>query len=297
MNASEIKHVVVLGAGVLGAQIAFQASFHGFQVTSYDIDQVALDKAKKRFDGLAQRYKQDLKASEQALQDARARLSQSCDLAEAVKTADVIIEAAPENLQLKKTLWEQVGKLAPSHTIFCTNTSTLLPSLFNESSGDPSRFLALHFANQIWLQNIVEVMGTAQTNPALIDTVATFAKAMGMEPIIIKKEVAGYVMNRLLVPFLTAASHLLADDVASPKEIDLVWQKATGAPKGPCEIMDIVGLRTVYAIHSAKAHGTPDPLTLRFAELIKTQYLDRGHLGKESGQGFFRYDENGNVIE
>lgn len=297
MHESHIKHVVVLGAGVLGAQIAFQASFHGFHVISYDIDQNALVAAQKRFDRLAQRYQRDLNASEQALQATRARLRQSCDLAEAVKEADLIIEAAPENLELKKTLWEQVGKLAPRHTIFCTNTSTLLPSLFHESSGDPSRFLALHFANQIWLQNIVEVMGTAKTDATHIQTTVNFAKAMGMEPIVIKKEVAGYVMNRLLVPFLTAASHLLADEVATPKEIDLVWQKATGAPKGPCEIMDIVGLRTVYAIHSAKAHGTPDPLTLRFAELIKTQYLDRGHLGKESGQGFFRYDENGNVIE
>lgn len=292
---SEIKNVTVLGAGVLGAQIAYQASFHGFKVVSYDINEDALTTAKKRFDKLVKAYRKDLNADDIAINQANDNLTQSCNLEEAVKNADLIIEAVPENLELKKDIWTKVGGYAPKHTIFCTNTSTLLPSSFAESSGDTSRFLAFHFANNIWRQNIVEVMGTAKTDPEIVKRTEQFGKDMGMQTIVIKKEVPGYVMNRMVVPLLTAASNLLADGVATPQEIDKVWRIATGAPKGPCEMMDIVGLRTVYAIHSAKGkHG--DDYETRFAKMLKEEYIDKGRFGQEVGKGFYDYDENGKAI-
>lgn len=296
MSNNSIKNVTVIGAGVLGSQIAYQASFHGFKVISYDINEEALATAKQRFEKLAKNYRRDLNADDIAINQATENLTQSCDLVEAVKNADVIIEAVSENLTLKQELWQKIGQSAPKHTIFCTNTSTLLPSSFADSSGDPSRFLALHFANNIWVQNIVEVMGTTKTNPDIVQATETFAKDMGMNPIVIQKEVAGYVMNRLLVPLLTSASHLLADDVANPKDIDKVWRLATRAPAGPFEIMDVVGLRTVYAIHSAKGKAHNDELTLKFADILKNEYLDKGRFGREVGKGFYDYDEDGQPI-
>lgn len=291
-----IKKVTVLGAGVLGAQIAFQAAYAGFEVVSYDINDDALAAAAKRFEALQGVYQEQVGATTDQLSQTMARLSQSSDLIDAVSAADLIIEAVPENLDLKKQIWAQVGAAAPAHTIFLTNTSTLLPSSFADSTGAPERFLALHFANNIWVQNIVEVMGTAQTDAKYVSLTEQFAKDMGMDPVVLNKEQPRYIMNSLLVPLLDAASRLYANEVASPYQIDKVWKKATRSPKGPFEIMDIVGLRTVYAIHSANAERTGDALERQFTQKLKAEYIDQGKTGKESGQGFYDYDANGNAI-
>lgn len=291
-----IKQVTVLGAGVLGAQIAFQAAYAGFKVVSYDINDDALAAAAKRFESLQGVYQKEVGATADQLSQTMARLSQSSDLDGAVSAADLIIEAVPENLDLKKQIWAQVGAAAPDHTIFLTNTSTLLPSSFADSTGAPERFLALHFANNIWVQNIVEVMGTAQTDTKYVAMTEQFAKDMGMDPVVLQKEQPRYIMNSLLVPLLDAASQLYANEVADPKQIDKVWKKATHAPKGPFEIMDIVGLRTVYAIHSANAERTGNELEKQFIQKLKADYLDQGRTGKESGKGFYDYDNAGNTI-
>ncbi|WP_294034375.1 3-hydroxyacyl-CoA dehydrogenase [uncultured Moraxella sp.] len=291
-----IKKVTILGAGVLGAQIAFQAAYAGFEVVSYDINDDALAAAAKRFETLQGVYQEQVGATTDQLSQTMARLSQSSDLIDAVGAADLIIEAVPENLDLKKQIWAQVGAAAPDHTIFLTNTSTLLPSSFADSTGAPERFLALHFANNIWVQNIVEVMGTTQTDAKYVSLTEQFAKDMGMDPVVLNKEQPRYIMNSLLVPLLDAASRLYANEVASPHQIDKVWKKATRSPKGPFEIMDIVGLRTVYAIHSANAERTGDALERQFTQKLKAEYIDQGKTGKESGQGFYDYDANGNAI-
>lgn len=199
----------------------------------------------------------------------------------------------PEQLALKQQVWATAGAAAPGHAILATNTSTLLPSSFSSASGHPARFLALHFANNIWVQNIVEVMGTADTDPAIVKATEQFAREMGMQPVVLHKEQAGYLINSLLVPFLKAASHLYANDVADAKTIDLAWRLATRAPLGPFQMMDVIGLRTVYAVHSAHAQASGDPATLRFAEKLKADYLDKGKTGKESGSGFYDYDTQG----
>ncbi|ANB91926.1 3-hydroxybutyryl-CoA dehydrogenase [Moraxella ovis] len=292
-----IQQLTVLGAGVLGAQIAFQAAYHGTKVISYDIDDNALQAAKMRFDKLAQNYRRDLGADDDAIWATFANLTQSSDLEQSVKDADIVIEAVPENIDLKRQVWTQVGKFAKQDCIFATNTSTLLPSQFAAASGDTSRFLAMHFANNIWVQNIVEIMATADTDPACVQSTLEFGKQMGMVPVEVKKEHAGYIMNSLVVPLLHAASHLLADGVAEFQDIDKVWRMATGAPFGPFEAMDIVGLRTVYAIHSVKAQSSADPLSQRFVEMIKNEYLDKGRFGKEVNRGFYDYDEYGNRID
>lgn len=293
-----VQQLTVLGAGVLGAQIAFQAAFHaakqGLKVVSYDISPEALEQATKRFDALEPAYRRDLNASDEDIKRTRQAIRQTYDLRDAVEQADFIIEAVPENLELKKQVWQQVGQFAPKHTVFTTNTSTLLPSLFAHDSGDTKRFLAFHFGNHIWTRNVVEVMGTSETDPAYIQSALAFGKLMGMVPVHVKKEHAAYIMNSLLVPLQLAARGLLLDGIAEPKDIDKVWRLATGAPQGPFEIMDMIGLRTLYAASSAKKDN---PQSQAFAELIKTQYLDKGLTGKESGQGFLRYDEQGRLIE
>jgi len=281
-----MKNITVLGTGVLGSQIAFQTAFHGFDVVAYDIDQPALDRAAERFTGLAARYEADSVdgAADGGANAAIGRIRLTSDLVDAVAAADLVIEAVPENLELKQGIYRTIGEAAPASTVFATNSSTLLPSALAESTGRADRFLALHFANEIWSHNTAEVMGTETTDPEVYATVVEFARSIGMVPIEIKKEKAGYLLNSLLVPFLQAAGELLVDGIAAPEAIDATWRIGTGAPAGPFEIYDIVGLTTAYNISRMG-----DAKQQAFADLIKERYIDQGKLGVATGEGFYTY--------
>lgn len=281
---AEIRTVTVLGCGVLGAQIAFQSALKGFPVTAYDINEEALAAARVRFDKLAQTYVKSVAGvDEAATKAALGRLTLTSDLSVAA-ASDLVIEAVPEVLTLKEDTYRKLGELAPAATIFATNSSTLLPSDLKDSTGRPDRFLALHFANMIWLHNTAEVMGSADTDPAVYAAVVAFAKAIGMVPIELHKEKSGYVLNSLLVPLLRAGMELVAGGYADPGDIDETWRIGTGAPAGPCQIWDVVGMRTGYNIMS---HG--DEEEQRLAVWLKQNYIDKGKLGLESGEGFYKY--------
>jgi 3-hydroxyacyl-CoA dehydrogenase len=142
----------------------------------------------------------------------------------------------------------------------------------------------LYFANQIWKHNTAEVMGTKKTDPDVYRTVVTFASEIGMMPIELKKEHARYVLNSLLVPFLDAAGLLVADGVAEPETVDKTWRIGTGAPRGPFQIFDIVGLNTAYNIAAAEGEKQK-----HWARFLKENYIDKGKLGVDSGEGFYSY--------
>ena len=206
---TDIKNVTVLGAGVLGAQIAYQAAFAGKNVVSYDINDDALAAAKDRFDKLDKTYAAGVEgATEERIKETRERLSQSSDLAEAVSDADLVIEAVPERLDLKKDIWSTVGKAAPEKTIFTTNTSTLTPSDFREATGREERFLALHFANKLVTRRTAEIMPTDKTDEDVRKTVVEYAREMEMIPVELNHEQPGYILNSLLIPYLEAAQKL-----------------------------------------------------------------------------------------
>ena len=282
---TDIRTVTVLGTGVLGSQIAYQAAFSGFAVTAYDINDEVLEGAAKRFAGLVETYKAEVAgAADGAADAALERLTLSSDLAAAVADADLVIEAIPENLEIKRDTYAKLAALAPAKTIFATNSSTLLPSDMVGFTGRPDRFLALHFANRVWIHNTAEVMGTPETDPAVFAAVSAFAGAIGMVPIEIKKEKAGYLLNSLLVPFLSAAGELLVDGIAEPDAIDKTWRIGTGSPMGPFQIYDIVGLTTAYNV---SVNGGPKQQA--FAQLIKENYIDKGKLGVATGEGFYSY--------
>ncbi|PPF38158.1 3-hydroxybutyryl-CoA dehydrogenase [Rathayibacter sp. AY1A2] len=280
-----IRTVTVLGSGVLGSQIAFQSAFHGFAVTVYDLSDDVLESARERLRGLAGVYESVPGGVAGGPQEALDSLRLTSDLAEAVADADLVIEAVPEDLGLKQELYGRLGALAPERTVFATNSSTLLPSDLKASTGRPDRFLALHYANHVWAQNTAEIMGTADTDPAVVDAVVEFAVSSGLEPIRLQKEKAGYVLNSLLVPLLNAASGLLMGGYADHETIDKTWRIGTGAPLGPFQIFDVVGLRTAYNIAAA----APDEASQAFAAHLKTEYVDRGRLGTATGEGFYRY--------
>jgi 3-hydroxybutyryl-CoA dehydrogenase len=284
MTDTKITTVAVLGTGVLGAQIAFQTAYRGFAVTAYDISEDALDAARERFTRLGNTYGAEVAgATPESIAAAQERLHLTTDLAVAAQ-ADLVIEAIPEILDLKRSTFEKLGALAPASTIFATNSSTLLPSQISDASGRPDRFLALHFANRVWQFNTAEVMGTPETDPEVFAEVARFASAIGMVPIELHKEKAGYVLNSLLVPLLNSAIALAEGGYAEVEDIDRTWRIATGAPLGPMQILDIIGLTTPYNILT---HGSGADAKL--AQWLKENYIDQGRLGVATGQGFYTY--------
>ncbi|QPK83233.1 3-hydroxyacyl-CoA dehydrogenase [Corynebacterium qintianiae] len=284
-----IKNVTVLGAGVLGAQIAFQTAYKGFDVVSWDINDEAIAAAKGRFDSFQERYLQDVEgSSERSIAAARERLTQTSDLEAAVRDSDLVIEAVPERIDIKNDVWSRVGASAKEGAIFVSNSSTMLPSKLAPASGREEDFLNLHFANNIWVLNIAEIMPHAGTRPELVDTLTEFAEQIGMVPVVLKKEKPGYILNSLLIPLLRAAQELWAEGYATIENIDADWRVSTGAPMGPFEFMDMIGLRTIYAIGTNSVEsGTAPEWQARFLQTIKEEYLDKGRFGWESGKGFY----------
>ncbi|WP_119080536.1 3-hydroxyacyl-CoA dehydrogenase [Chitinophaga alhagiae] len=280
-----IKNVTVAGSGVLGSQIAFQCAFHGYQVTVYDISDEILEKAKTSFQQLGENFRRDLGATQQQVEAAVQRLAYSSDLPTAVKDADLLIEAVPENPAVKTEFYTKLAASAPEKTIFASNSSTLLPSQFAAATGRPAQFLALHFANEIWKHNTAEIMGHPGTDPAVFNTVVDFARSIGMVALPLHKEQPGYIVNSLLVPLLSAGLGLLAKGVADVETIDKTWMVATGAPMGPFGILDVVGITTAYNINKMSSA----PGAAQVSAFLKEKFIDTGKLGVAAGEGFYKY--------
>jgi 3-hydroxybutyryl-CoA dehydrogenase len=284
----DIQNVTVCGSGVLGGQIAYQTAFHGFKVVLYDLKQELLEKAKGKFYQLGELYKEDLNATQQDVDNAIGLISYSNNVTEAVKDADLVIEAIPENIQIKKIFYTHLGQVAPAKTIFCTNSSTLLPGMLAQETGRPERFLALHFANYIWKKNTAEIMGHAGTDPEIFNTIIEFAKAIGMVPLPLHKEQAGYILNSLLIPFLFAGMDLYYKGVADPHTIDKTWMIASDSPIGPFASLDFIGFETVYNI-AMNAADAGNEQAREWARLLKENFIDKGKLGTSTGEGFYKY--------
>ena len=281
------KNVTDAGSGVLGYQIAFQTAFHGFKVSVYDINDEVLAKAKAKFYELCECYKQDLNVTQEQLDNTFNNLSYHSNLAEAVKDADLLVEAVPEDANIKTEFYKQLSQVAPEKTVFATNTSTMLPSHFKDLTGRPEKFLALHFSNKIWTFNMAEIMGHAGTDKKVFDDVVEFAKAIGMMALPIYKEQPGHLLNSMLVPFLISATELWVKEVSDHEMIDRAWMKSFGSPLGPFAILDIIGINTVYNV--AKLNAETNPNMTPLMEKLDAEFIKPGHLGMFAGKGFYSY--------
>lgn len=311
----EIKNVTVAGGGVLGSQIAMQAAYCGFNVTVWLRSEGSIDRAKPKFERLRDIYVSTLEAmktnpaaycrgltTEKELSDAQIdelkaqaiaayeSLKLTTSYEEAGKDADIVIEAIAEEPKQKIDFYTELAKHLPEKTIILTNSSTMLPSTFAEYTGRPEKYMALHFANEIWRNNTGEVMGHPGTSPEVYEEVVKFTTAIKMIPLQLKKEQPGYILNSMLVPFLNAAQALLAKEVADPETIDKTWMLGTGAPLGPFRILDIVGLTTAYNIVAMNPEAQdPESLPGKIAAMLKS-YIDEGKTGINAGEGFYKYN-------
>ncbi|WP_301830119.1 3-hydroxyacyl-CoA dehydrogenase [uncultured Parolsenella sp.] len=319
----EFNNVVVAGGGVLGSQIAFQAAYCGKSVTIWLRSEGSIGRTQPKLDHLHETYRAaieemasgkgtwcaglskpgeplDAAACLERVECAYSSIKLELDLAAAVANADLVIESMAEELSAKEAFYGKLAPALPEKTVIATNSSTLLPSAMAKFTGRPDRFLALHFANSIWKNNTAEVMGTSDTSPAHFDEMVAFAEQINMIPLPVRKEKSGYLLNSMLVPFLLSGMDLWASGVSDPQSIDIAWTHGTGAPKGPFQIIDTVGLNTAYNIvmQYQKVPGLLNPLLKKMmlpynykqiASMLKAM-IDRGELGESTGKGFYTYE-------
>ena len=315
----KFKNVTVAGGGVLGSQIAFQTAYCGFNVTVWLRDeqscketQAKLDNLKKVYvdtinlmatpegqtpahwaNGIADFKKFSKEECLKKVEKAYKGIKLEIDLAKAVADADLVIESIVENLDIKNGFFKNLAQYLPEKTVVVTNSSTLLPSKMAKFTGRPEKFLSLHFANQIWKNNTAEVMSQPKTAEESFDAILKFAKDIRMVGLPVRKEKSGYLLNSMLVPFLFSGMDLLVNGISDVESIDKAWTLGTGAPAGPFQILDVVGVATAYNIVKmyVKIPSFLAPYNFKAMAKLLKQMLDEGKTGRAAGEGFYKYNK------
>lgn len=287
MQVTDIKKVLILGAGTMGQQIGFVCAMHGYDVVMYDLSLDILEKSRRRMEKLGHWFMALGKLDEAGLNDTMARVSVSADAATAARNVDFVSESVPEDPKIKAAVFARFNGLCPERAIFTTNTSMLIPSMFADSTGRPDRFAALHF-HDLRTSNVVDVMPHPGTSEEVVELIEGFAKAIGQIVIKLHRENYGYVFNVMLSNLFTSALNLASRDVASVQDIDRAWMGIMQTPIGPFGIMDQVGLSTVWHITDYWAKRSGDAQSQANADYLK-QFVDKGHLGYKTSQGFYTY--------
>lgn len=311
-----MKNITILGGGVLGSQIAFQTSYSGYNVTIYLRSKESIKRCKKKLEEVKNSYieainimkkNKDINNWSLGIEDFDNFNASKClkkvnmvldkiklelNLDKALKDTDLVIESMSEDFNAKKEIYESIKDKLDDKTIIVTNSSTMLPSKLAKYTGRSDKFLALHFANSIWKNNIVEVMRHDKTSEYAFNEVIDFAKSIRMIPLPLNKEKSGYLLNSMLIPLLFSGLDLLVNGISDVKSIDTAWKRGTGSPKGPFEILDTVGLKTAYNIvlMYVKIPKFLAPYNFKGMESLLKKYIEEGKLGKSSGEGFYKYD-------
>ncbi len=312
-----MKNITIVGGGVLGTQIAFQTAYCCFNVTIWLRSKSSVERTKPKLEQVKDAYIKAINLMAEGkdsatknwcfgiadynnfnkyeclkkVTDAYNNIKIELDLKNAVQDADLVIESMTENFEAKKEIFKKMAPLLPEKTILVTNSSTMLPSKFVKYTRRPDKFLALHFANSIWKNNTAEVMMQPKTGENYFNEVIKFAKDIRMIPLPLHKEKSGYLLNSMLIPFLFSGLDLYVNGISEPENIDKAWTLGTGAPEGPFQILDVVGLKTAYEIVQmyVKIPSFLAPYNFKKMSKLLEKYIAEGKLGKSSGEGFYKY--------
>lgn len=283
-----IKKVLVIGAGAMGGGIAQLCAQQGLDAIITDIDLSLSKAAKTRIDkGLAKRVEKG-KVSEDEKLDVLSRITTAGDLSPA-KTADIIIESVVENIDIKKKVFAEIDVLAPSETIFATNTTSLSISDMADATGRPEKFVQMHFFNPPTIMKLVEIMPGKKTSPETLVTAEAFARQLGKDPVVCKNEAPAGIVSRILGQLLNEATWLVASGVADPADVDKAMKLGANHPMGPLQLIDMIGID----IHRAKMETLRNKLDdprYQHPQLID-EMISKGSLGRKSGKGFYNYEK------
>jgi 3-hydroxyacyl-CoA dehydrogenase len=281
----KISRVGVLGAGLMGSGIAEVSAKAGYETIVREVSDELVRKGLSRIEGSLGKAVEKGKLEASARNAARGRLQTTTLLAD-LADCDIVIEAIVENLETKKETFAALDRACKAETIFCSNTSSLTITEISAATGRPDRFAGLHFFNPAPVMKLVEVVRTIATSKETEETVFEFAKSLGKEPIRANDN-SGFVVNRLLVPYLLDAVRALEEGVGTKEDIDRGMELGCGHPMGPLRLLDFVGLDTTYFIAEIMFNEYREK---RFAPppLLKRMVM-AGRLGKKSGRGFYDY--------
>ena len=290
----EIKHVGVVGAGAMGSQIAMVTALSGFSVFLQDISIESIQKAEAFLREQMERRVKKGKFTEEQVKSAFENLTFTTKL-EDLKNTDIVIEAIVEKLEAKQALFTQLDRILSEHTILASNSSTIVSSKLASSVSRAEKVCNIHFFNPVLVMDLVEVVKGPHTSDETAEKSMAFIKSIGKIPVLLKKEISGFVANRILAKLMDEAVYLYENGYATHEEIDLIVTKALNHPIGPFALMDLTGLDVNYFVRMQRYKESGEEKDK--PAVIVAEKVEKGELGKKTGKGFYEYDENGKRIE
>jgi 3-hydroxyacyl-CoA dehydrogenase len=283
----QVKKVGVVGCGLMGSGIAQVAALARCDVIAREVTLELAQKGLARIHGSLAKLVEKGRLKAEEADAARARLKPTTSLAD-LKDCDLVVEAIVEDLDQKKRLFAELGKLCGKETILASNTSSFPIGEMADASGRPERFVGLHFFNPVPLMKLVEVIQGKKTLPDVVASARSFGEACGKTPIL-AKDTPGFVVNRLLVPLLHEAVLMVERGDATFRDVDAGMELGCGHPMGPIKLLDYVGLDTTLSILEGWHARFPNEPAFKPSELLK-KMVKEGKLGRKSGRGFYEWE-------
>ncbi len=288
MDVMEVKNITVLGSGIMGHGIAQISAMAGYNVVLRDIEQKFLDKAMDKINWSLEKLVSKEKISKDERDKITARIKPIVDLSNAVHDSDLVIEAVPEIMDLKKQVYRELDKVADGRIIFASNTSTLPITEIANTISRPEKFIGIHFFNPPQLMKLVEVIPGQKTTDDIIKTTINFVESVKKVPIICRRDVPGFIINRLFIPLVHEACYVMERQKIQKTEIDSAVKFKLGFPMGIFELADFTGIDVIHKA-TIEMHLRDKKVILPHAKI--EQLFNEKKLGKKNGEGFYKYSD------
>ena len=283
-----MKNITVIGAGAMGNGIAHVFALHEFSVQLVDVQEAALERAQQTIERNLERQRTKELITEQQKQQALNSINTSSNLAEAVASADLVVEAATENVAIKRQLFAQLDEHCPEKTILATNTSSISITKIAAATQRPARVIGMHFMNPVPVMPLVEIINGYATDAEVTEQIKTLTLALDKTPLVVN-DYPGFVANRILMPMINEAIIALHEGVAGVREIDQIMKLGMAHPMGPLKLADFIGLDVCLSIMQVLHEGLGNPKYAPCPLLVNM--VTAGKLGSKSGEGFYDYSE------